>query len=482
MSAVAYRPGTVVEVTDQPGPISAPTDTDAWFVVGEAERGPVGSALLVQSMDVFETSYGQRVPTSVLYDSVETFLREGGARCYVSRAIGQNADTAEADFPDATAAPSLHVHAKSPGTWGNGLTIAVAVGVEVDTFTIAITQAGTQIDKSPDLATPADAQAWSAFSTLIDVQAVGTVIPAPLSADLAGGSDGDALADADWTTALEAFPIALGPGQVSMPGRTSAAAHRATVAHAASHNRTAILDAADTGSVSSLLAGVSTDRAGVDFDRYGGLFAPWVTIPGVAAGTVRQVPWSPIQAGIYARNEHLGVPVSQPGAGRQYGQSRTALALTQTYKDADRDALTKGGVNTARGDLGIIESYGSRTIVDSVKFPQWVELGQVRLIMAIFAQSDAIAQDHLFHVIDGRGHEIAAFNGELTSMLIPYFEDGSLYGETPQEAFRVDTGPAVNTPATIADRQLKAVIGLRCSHMAELVWITIVKVETTQAL
>jgi hypothetical protein len=117
-----------------------------------------------------------------------------------------------------------------------------------------------------------------------------------------------------------------------------------------------------------------------------------------------------------------------------------------------------------------------------LQVPQWRELGQVRLIMAIVAQADAIAEAHLFAILDGRRHEIVKFGGELTAMLIPFYEDGSLYGNTPQEAFRVDVGPAVNTEATIAAGELHAVIALRCSHMAELVFVEIVKVETTQAL
>ena len=174
--------------------------------------------------------------------------------------------------------------------------------------------------------------------------------------------------------------------------------------------------------------------------------------------------------------------VAQPGAGQTYGLSRTALALSQTYPDASRDTLTASGVNTARGDLGVIESYGSRTLVDAVAFPQWRELAQRRLIMAITAEAEAIAEQHLFAVIDGRGHEIAVFGGQLTAMLVPYYDQGALYGATPQEAFTVDVGAAVNTPATIASGQLRAVIALRFSHMAELVYVEIVKVETTQSL
>src|SRR4029077_5836415 len=95
-----FRPGTQVVVTDQPGPVSAPTDTDAWFVVGAASRGPIGDHRLGDSRGTVEALYGERMPSSLLYDSVETFLREGGSRCYVSR-VGSGGDAASATLKDA---------------------------------------------------------------------------------------------------------------------------------------------------------------------------------------------------------------------------------------------------------------------------------------------------------------------------------------------------------------------------------------------
>jgi hypothetical protein len=65
-------------------------------------------------------------------------------------------------------------------------------------------------------------------------------------------------------------------------------------------------------------------------------------------------------------------------------------------------------------------------------------------------------------------------------MLTGYYESGGLYGDTPEEAFRVDT--SVNTPETIEAGQLRAVISMRVSPMAELVVIEIVKVPVSQEI
>ena len=50
------------------------------------------------------------------------------------------------------------------------------------------------------------------------------------------------------------------------------------------------------------------------------------------------------------------------------------------------------------------------------------------------------------------------------------------------EAYVVNVGPSVNTPATIADGQLCAVLSVRMSPHAELVRIQIVKYPTTVSL
>jgi hypothetical protein len=65
-----------------------------------------------------------------------------------------------------------------------------------------------------------------------------------------------------------------------------------------------------------------------------------------------------------------------------------------------------------------------------------------------------------------------------------HFTDGSLFGDDANgtDAFTVDVGPDVNTPTTLGNNELHAVIALRMSPGAELVVIEIVAVPVTQAL
>jgi hypothetical protein len=78
--------------------------------------------------------------------------------------------------------------------------------------------------------------------------------------------------------------------------------------------------------------------------------------------------------------------------------------------------------------------------------------------------------------------KIAQFGGDLTGMLVPYYEAGALFGSSVDDAFYVDVGPTINTLATIAAGELHALLALRMSPFAEYVVIDIVKVATATPL
>jgi hypothetical protein len=50
-----------------------------------------------------------------------------------------------------------------------------------------------------------------------------------------------------------------------------------------------------------------------------------------------------------------------------------------------------------------------------------------------------------------------------------YFNLGALYGASAEEAFAVDTGPQVNTLATIAAQEVHAVVRVKVSPFGE--WV-----------
>ncbi|MBD0327843.1 MAG: hypothetical protein ICV68_15520, partial [Pyrinomonadaceae bacterium] len=153
------------------------------------------------------------------------------------------------------------------------------------------------------------------------------------------------------------------------------------------------------------------------------------------------------------------------------------------WTDAERDSLNTVGVNVIRHLPDGVTLYGFRTLAKPDSDASgWMTLNNQRLRLAITAEAEAIAEAFLFDQLDGKGQKIAEYRGALMGVLLRYYTAGSLFGETPEEAFFVDVGPGVNTPTSIANGELQAVLSVRMSPMAELAVIEIVKTSVSPAL
>lgn len=66
----------------------APTNTGVLFLVGPTTAGTVGTVYTLTSIADYTTSLGARSGTGIpVYDAIETFFAEGGAKVYVSRTV-----------------------------------------------------------------------------------------------------------------------------------------------------------------------------------------------------------------------------------------------------------------------------------------------------------------------------------------------------------------------------------------------------------
>ena len=481
-----YRPGTQVIVRSTPSPRSTPTNTGTGFFVGLSDKGSILAPIPTYSMDDFIRYCGTRQSYSVLYDAVEAFFREGGNQAWIGRVVGPAPVYAFRNLVDAVAATSLVVKANSPGSWGNSIKVAVIAGV-TSGYAIQVTDSNNVVlELSPDLTTQQDAVTWATYSQYITVT-IGASANAPvigganvLTALATGADDRNNITDTQWQNALNLFTKDLGPGNVAAPGRTASAGHLQLLAHAAANNRFAVLDPPDTATLATITAIISSDKAGLN-GQYGGLWWPWINIPGIAAGTTRPVPPSGSVMGQMARMDALRGP-NVAAAGND-GVLSYAVSLSQSaLSDATRDTWNTAGINVIRPMLGTFRIFGYRTLADPVSNTDWLMANNVRLLMAVAAEADAIGQDYVFDQIDGRGVTIASYGGALTAMLARYWNTGQLYGATAAEAFSVDVGPTVNTPARLAAQELRAVIAVRPSPLAELVTIEIVNVNVTKAV
>lgn len=467
------RPGVNVTVIDTTPPRSQILGVDPFFVIGLAEKGPTAPAL-VRNMSEFELNFGTRVSYGTLYDIIDAYFKEGGTRAYVSRVVGAAAVKSSLIMNDnaGTPAPTVKVSAVNAGVWGDALRVAVTGTAGVSVKLVVSLADGTLLETSPAFTSRADMIAW-AGSQYVTVTAQGSsvLLPNILAATaLAGGSDDRAaIVDATYTAALAMFGKALGSGQIAIPGINSLTIQAALLTHAYNFNRVALIDAPDSTTASTLTSAASALRADVNA-RYGAMFGPKVTIPGLIPGTTREMWATVIVAALMAR---LKDP-SDAAAGVK-GESRLALGVKYEYTDTERETLNTGSVNILRPLYGAVRNYGYRSLANPDTLPGWTQFSAARTVMGIKSQSEEIAERHVFAKIDGKGIEFSTLNGELSAMLSAFYRANALYGDTPEEAFLVDTGPTVNTPTSIIDGQIKANLFLRVSPFGEIVNLQIIK-------
>lgn len=461
---------------------TVPLNTGTWFIAGITEQGRIDEPVEIRNMEQYIAEFGDFVSYGTLYNALDVFFREGGSIAQVVRIVGADAEAGTIELPDGEKV-SLIATALTPGAWSNGMKIKVVV--DGANFNVQVQNSGGEtLEESGLVADKTAAIAWaensSSYIELTD-GGEGSGDPDAGTYTLADGDDDrEAIVTADLEAAFELLSTDLGPGQVSLPGYTSTAAHEVVLDHADTHDRVAILDLADTGVAATLIAAVAALRD-LDGAKHGGAFAPWAIVPGLTANTTRTVPWSCIQAGIFARNDSAGLSPNTAGAAAR-GESRYAIGLSQSaWVDTVREELNEASVNVVKTVIGNIQTYGNRCIVDPEDEPQFALLSNARLHMVITAKGNAIGAKYVFENIDAKKKTFSRLNGELRAMLGKYHSEDALYGERAEEAFYVDTD-SVNTPETIQNKEINATIEVRYSPAGERVQINISRALVTEAV
>lgn len=479
------RPGTDIFIVDDAAASGAVLDTGQAFMVGGAERGPA-AAVLVRSPNDYRLRFGERTGGSLLSDAVGAYFAEGGGTLYVSRAIGTGATTASAPFGTLTA------RAASAGTWGNDVDVTAVAPTSLgermrrpraagDPVVVSVLYQNVEVERSYTIASADELVAWAQEHSNVVTFAKGAdnLLPAAgVTAALTGGTAGATVDAAAIEAALDRFEYALGPGQTLAPGLTSTGVHKALIEHAEATRRCALLDLPDSPDPVALGAAVAAvqDTTGV---RFTAAFAPWALYPGPAGAQVT-IPYSPIEAALIAQADRATSNPNQPAAGAM-GISRQALGLSQEFSDDEREALNEAGVCMAKLVYGDVRTYGYRTAAGPDDL-NWLWFGNSRVVMAVAHEADAVAESYVLRQIDGRRQLFAALETELRGVCLRHFNSGALYGDTPADAFTVDTGEQVNTIDSIARGEVHAVVRLKCSPAAEWVVIQIVKVPVERTL
>jgi hypothetical protein len=290
-----------------------------------------------------------------------------------------------------------------------------------------------------------------------------------------GGYD----APGGYAEGLGLFDQRLGPGQAVIVGEApSAAVYEALADHVNACNRVALLDVEEAADgVDDVVADGAFAQALTSSQENVGLFGSWVTVPspaGVIGAGARTIPASAVIAGLCQRVDAQGNP-NRAAGGRDF-PLQYASGFVFDPNDTDRAACFTAGANMFKDVYGVLENYGFVTpIARDPATPFW-QLSCSRARMWLKARAAAIAENYYMRTLDGAGKIQAAFGHEIAGACAELYEADGLFGDTPDDAYSVNTGVSVNTVDTAANAVLRAVVEARFSQYADTVEVDLVSV------
>lgn len=477
-------PGVVVSTQTQVGPATAlRAQSGQFFVTGLTERGSVTAPILVRGMADVEALLGERVSYGSVWDCLKSFFDEGGEQAYVARVVGPAATVGTLTLVDRAGSPvnTVRVDAASPGSWSSQLKVRVVNGSVADTYRITVYLNDEVVQDVNNIATPAAAVTSFAESQYIRCTDLGSATAAPnnnpatltATALSAGTDDRASVVAAGYVSALALFLASLGDGSVAIPGQTGTTIFEGIRDHCEANNRIGLLSGALGADKAALLALVP----GID-SEWCGLFAPWIKVPD-GLGSTRTISPEGYVAAVRARAHGITGPWRVPAG--QIAQANTVSDVYTRFSESDADDLDAGRVSIIRIVANTVRLYGWRSM-SSDEAEYWF-LHNRDLLNNLVVESEKLLEQYVFQPIDSKGHLQAAMNGTLTGLVKPIADKGGLYaridqttGQQIDPGFKVETGSSVNTPASLAQNEVRARLLVRISPVGGLIDLTIVKV------
>jgi phage tail sheath protein FI len=145
----AYQtPGVYWEGRDATPPTVDAVRMDVAGFVGIALKGPVDTAVPIESLRQFQAHFGDFTGGGYLAYTLKAFFDNGGQRAWVVRVATGDGPNAAAPAAIQIAPPpmplfpawpaSWSLQASSPGTWGNAVAVSIRPGTRVATASLAI--------------------------------------------------------------------------------------------------------------------------------------------------------------------------------------------------------------------------------------------------------------------------------------------------------------------------------------------------------
>ena len=513
--SIYVAPGVYVKETDV-SDIVPNLSTTVAALVGYSAKGGVGTEpLLITSGQQFIEEYGEPVLGQYFHYSALAFLQNGN-RLYCKRvhngalyggaSIAKTGGTnysfvtgtsvatfsVDSNYPDSL----FQVFGKDPGTWNNDLRVGIVASNPTDyEFKIVVYQANSDGDyievESWDVSRKVQKDGYgnqqyletkiNGFSKYIVVAdntaEADTVFPVYAAAvDLASGSNGNAVADADVNLGWDTFanPDNIDVRILINGGYTSVTVQlkMKTIAEARK-DCVAVLDMpyAQLGSVADMVTWKSSTQ---NFNSsYTALYAPWCKIQDDFNDKVVEVPPSGYVASQYAYNDNVGETWLAP-AGFNRGVLNV-LGFTNVFTSGERESLYEVGINPCqmfRGRGSVI--WGQKT--QQTKASALDRVNVRRLLIVIEKVGSNFLQNYLFEANNTttRFRITAGFDEYLGQLAA----GGAFQQESGDRGYMVQCDEDNNTPAVIDRNELQVNLFVKPVRMAEYIQLRVVVTST----
>ena len=485
-------PGVTISTAVRTGAVNtgaAPAAT--FFVVGQTERGTDTEAVLVTSLEDYESKFGGHVSGHYTWYTLRTFFEEGGVQAYVAKATASAAVRASKALLAPSSAAGITLTAVGKGTWGNDLSVAVTNNTT--DFDVTVTYDGeeifagagfTSLDQAVEVINFSSA-AEHYFTAALTTGAVGSaLLVTAVDAPFTSGTDGS-IAKSDYQGALALFTNDLGSGAVSIPGvatgSSDAALYDALRTHAYANNRIALCSFSGSATLAQARS-ASTGYTGAEYHEYMAFYHPWIQIPNGAV-TVN-IPPDGYVAAVRSRTHNEAGPWKAFAGVASEAKFATGLALTVSRADAD--SMESDRVNPLRLANGRVRVYGARS--HSTVTSQWRFINARDVINFIVVQAESKLDDLVFSTIDGRSVVFANIINALQSVLEPIRIAGGLYegfdalGKRLDYGYTIKCDAALNPASQLETGTVKARVGVRVSSIGDKIEVDLIKSNLTTAL
>jgi len=493
--------GVQVVSSEVPASGGVSTNTGTAFIVGPANYGPE-AVTQVRSISELTATYGPReTGNTQLYDAANAFFSLEGARAYVARVYGEGSPAAaKLELEAGSTAKTLVVTAKYKGTYGNSIKVEVTENAgKTKTKLVILNSESEVLQSSEEYEKASELLAWGKAHETYVVITEGSgystgkteLVKKLVATKLATGANPTTTEKAVIKT-IEGIAKNLGPGQLLVPGNSTAASlsetekiHTAMGEHCVKNNRFALCDIYESETTGTTLATLLTNKGtpANSIAGYMAFFSSGVTASGTAntPNVTRTIAFSGVAAGLMAKISRQGNNNAAP-AGRAYSLAPFVTGIVNTYVEASMETLNSAGINNVTERFGINCLYGDRTAISPENDAIFFQYSASRERMQLIAEAEEIGERFLFATLDGRHQKRSKFAGELQALIKKHWENGALYGETAIEAGIVNVASPVNTEASEAAGELKAELICRLSPVAESVKIQIVSKSIVEAV